>query len=49
MTVVATALAPVLIAIITSGYSGADLSVATAFAFWCLPQIFFYGVYTLVG
>jgi putative peptidoglycan lipid II flippase len=49
VTVVATALAPVWIAIVTSGYSGADLSVATAFAFWCLPQIFFYGVYTLVG
>jgi putative peptidoglycan lipid II flippase len=49
ITVTATALAPVLIAIVTSGYSSADLAVATTFAFWCLPQIFFYGIYTLVG
>jgi putative peptidoglycan lipid II flippase len=49
VTIVATALAPVLIALYTSGYSSADASVATAFAFWCLPQIFFYGAYTLVG
>ena len=49
VTIAATALAPVLMAIFTSGYSSADLAVATAFAFWCLPQIFFYGVYTLVG
>jgi putative peptidoglycan lipid II flippase len=49
VTIAATALAPVLMAIFTSGYSSGDLAVATAFAFWCLPQIFFYGVYTLVG
>ena len=24
-------------------------AVATAFAFWCLPQIFFYGLYTMLG
>jgi putative peptidoglycan lipid II flippase len=49
VTVVATALAPVLIALYTSGYSSSDMAVATAFAYWCLPQIFFYGVYTLIG
>ena len=47
-TVVATALAPVL----TWIYAGSNpdiLPLATAFAWWCLPQIFFYGLYTLLG
>ncbi len=26
-----------------------QLALATAFAYWCLPQIFFYGLYALVG
>ena len=25
------------------------LALATAFAYWCLPQIFFYGLYALLG
>lgn len=33
----------------TSTWSSADLHTATIFAYWCLPQIFFYGVYTLVS
>jgi putative peptidoglycan lipid II flippase len=50
VTVVATALAPVLMALYTGdNYTHADVAVATAFAFWCLPQIFFYGIYTLIG
>jgi putative peptidoglycan lipid II flippase len=47
-TVVATALAPVL----TWVYAGSNpgiLPLAIAFAWWCLPQIFFYGLYTLLG
>ena len=31
------------------GLSAADLSLATAFAYWCLPQIFFYALYSLLG
>ena len=50
VTIAATSLAPVLMAIYTgSDYTRGDLAVATLFAYWCLPQIFFYGVYTLVG
>jgi putative peptidoglycan lipid II flippase len=50
VTIVATALAPVLMVFYTGdNYTSADVAVATAFAFWCLPQIFFYGVYTIVG
>ena len=26
-----------------------DSAVATLFAYWCLPQIFFYGLYTMLG
>jgi len=44
------ALAPLIIRLYTtSEWNGADLHVATIFAYWCLPQIFFYGVYTLVS
>ncbi len=31
------------------GLSAADFQLATAFAYWCLPQIFFYAVYSLLG
>ena len=49
-TVVATALAPFLVQVnATSRWSGQTLALSTAFAFICLPQIFFYGLYTLLG
>lgn len=49
-TVVATGLAPALVQI----YGGtlpddAQVRLAVAFAFWCLPQVFFYGLYTILG
>jgi len=47
-TLLATALAPLL----TSLYAGSNadiLPLAIAFAWWCMPQIFFYGLYTLLG
>ncbi|MDQ1546279.1 MAG: putative peptidoglycan lipid flippase [Actinomycetota bacterium] len=31
------------------GLSAADFGLATAFAYWCLPQIFFYALYSLLG
>jgi len=43
-------LAPLIIRLYTtSEWDTANLHVATIFAYWCLPQIFFYGVYTLVS
>jgi putative peptidoglycan lipid II flippase len=43
-------LAPLIIRLYTtSAWNSANLHVATVFAYWCLPQIFFYGVYTLVS
>jgi putative peptidoglycan lipid II flippase len=47
-TIVATAAAPLLTAL----YAGSNreiLPLAIAFAWWCMPQIFFYGMYTLLG
>ncbi|MCU1636457.1 MAG: family rane protein [Cryobacterium sp.] len=48
-TIGATLLAPVLTAVIASPFPPDQLALATAFAFWCLPQMFFYGLYTVLG
>jgi len=48
-TLLAVALAPVLVRITVSGFTPDELAMATVFAFWCLPQIFFYGLYTVLG
>ncbi|MDR6972319.1 murein biosynthesis integral membrane protein MurJ [Leifsonia shinshuensis] len=45
--VVATFLAPVLVSLF--GIPAAQKDLATAFAYWSLPQIFFLGLYTLLG
>jgi putative peptidoglycan lipid II flippase len=31
------------------GFSSDELALATAFAYWCLPQVLFYALYTLFG
>ncbi|WP_209324437.1 murein biosynthesis integral membrane protein MurJ [Brevibacterium renqingii] len=49
VSIVATAAAPVLVWLYSSGWSDEQMALATAFAFWCLPQLFFYGLYTLLG
>ena len=48
-TVLTTAAAPFLVSLYTQGWSGDQLALATAFAYWCLPQLFFYGLYSLLG
>lgn len=48
-TVAATALAPLLTLLYGATLPPATLGLAIAFAWWCLPQIFFYGLYTLLG
>ncbi|HYI33812.1 MAG TPA: murein biosynthesis integral membrane protein MurJ [Glaciibacter sp.] len=48
-TVVATLLAPVLTTFVAPGFSEDALPLAIALAYWCIPQIFFYGLYTLLG
>ena len=49
ITVAATAAAPLIISVYTSDYTERDTAVAVSFAYWCLPQIFFYGLYTMLG
>jgi putative peptidoglycan lipid II flippase len=48
-TLVTTALAPLLVRLYTQDWPAASVSLATGFALWCLPQIFFYGLYTIYG
>jgi putative peptidoglycan lipid II flippase len=48
-TIAATLLAPALTWISGTQLSAEQLALATAFAYWCLPQIFFYGLYTVLG
>jgi putative peptidoglycan lipid II flippase len=49
ITAVAVIAAPVLVRILAVSWSHDQLALATAFAYWCLPQIFFYGLYTVLG
>ena len=49
ITVVTTVAAPLLVSLYTTGWSTQQLALATAFAYWCLPQLFFYGLYSLFG
>lgn len=45
----ATLAAPVLVWLYSSGWGAGQMALATAFAYWCVPQLFFYGLYTLLG
>jgi murein biosynthesis integral membrane protein MurJ len=55
ITIVATLLAPLLVRLYSAqahdgkGFAPATTDLAVAFAFWCLPQILFYAVYSLLG
>ncbi|MBD8079972.1 murein biosynthesis integral membrane protein MurJ [Cellulosimicrobium arenosum] len=45
-----TAGASILVAIMSGpGWTSPQTALAVAFAFWCTPQLFFYGLYTLLG
>ena len=48
LTALVTLAAPWIIDLTTQGYSPPQRALAIAFAFWCLPQIFFYGLYALL-
>lgn len=47
--ILATLAAPLLVSLYTSGWKPSHLALATAFAYWCLPQLFFYGIYSMLG
>jgi len=41
--------APWIVSLFTLAWDADQRSLATAFAYWCLPQILFYGLYTMLG
>lgn len=51
--VIATVAAPLLVNLYAqsgdTGFSDRDLALAVAFAYWCLPQVLFYALYSLFG
>lgn len=49
ITLIATAASALLVTLYASQMNPAWFNLAVAFAFWCIPQIFFYGIYTLLG
>lgn len=48
-TAIAVAVAPWLVVLYAPHFEPDQLALATAFAYWCLPQIFFYGLFALLG
>src|SRR5690349_2027773 len=48
-TIVVTAAAPLFLWFFAGDWHGQKFAVAAAFAFWCMPQVFFYGLYTMLG
>ena len=49
ITVLFTIAAPVFVVMYTQDWSVAQRQLAIGFAFWCIPQLFFYSVYTILG
>ncbi|MFZ4894299.1 murein biosynthesis integral membrane protein MurJ [Plantibacter sp. Mn2098] len=49
LTIIATAIAPVFVWIYAATLPDDQFALATAFAYWCLPQILFYALYTVLG
>lgn len=51
--VLATLCAPLLVNLYAQsgdgGFSSREIALATAFAYWCLPQVLFYALYSLLG
>jgi len=49
-TLACTLAAPALVKIyLDSSWTPAQVSLAVAFAYWCIPQLFFYGLYAILG
>ncbi|WP_062382754.1 murein biosynthesis integral membrane protein MurJ [Demequina iriomotensis] len=49
ITVLFTLAAPVFVNVYTQGWDAPQRELAIAFAFWCIPQLLFYSVYTILG
>jgi putative peptidoglycan lipid II flippase len=49
VTVIAFLSAPGLVRLFASQYTANQHELATLFAYWCIPQLFFYGMFALIG
>lgn len=49
VTAIAFVSAPGLVRLFASHYTAEQHELATLFAYWCIPQVFFYGMFALVG
>lgn len=49
LAVLVTLAAPVIMRVLTSNWDPDQLALGVIFALWCLPQIFFYGLYAMLG
>ena len=49
VTVALTLAAPLLVSLYAESGNAAQQALATTFAYWCVPQMFFYGAYALLG
>jgi putative peptidoglycan lipid II flippase len=49
VTVIAFLSAPALVRLFASQYTADQHVLATFFAYWCIPQLFFYGMFALIG
>ena len=49
ITIVATLAAPFFVDLFASKYTAPQQALATSFAYWCIPQLFFYGMFALLG
>lgn len=49
VTALLTATAGLWVRVYSDGWSSEQTALATAFALWCIPQLLFYGLYTLFG
>ncbi|MEV8249918.1 murein biosynthesis integral membrane protein MurJ [Microbacterium sp. NPDC076768] len=49
VTAIATISAPWLVQLVAGGVPPSTQALATALAYWCLPQVLFYGLYALLG
>jgi putative peptidoglycan lipid II flippase len=49
ITGLAMAFAPLLVKLYAMAWSPEQLALAVGFAYWCLPQIFFYGLFNILG
>lgn len=49
VTLLATVAVPLIAALYGASLSGEQLALVIAFAYWCMPQVFFYGLYAVLG